>query len=283
MTARAGFTLIEVLLALALCGVVLSAAFSAVHLSWKYRSAGTTQVEQSQIVRGVLQDLALDLRSTVRFPGAVPISDKLANVDGMTPEMMAMFKNLAKQDSSQFEQLSDIEEQVLQFDSVGLTDPIHFYGEPDFFVMLSNSENYRFASSTVANQPPVLQQHVVWFSNSGRSVRVPFGVSNDQLQFSTLSAPSRQTGLLRMAQTFDARTAGSSNQKSDANWTKIIPDSTTASFRYFDGVEWRTAWDSQKAKRCPAAVEITLHLRQQDSGENARLVVRLPQETERQF
>ena len=281
--ARSGFTLIEVLLALALCGVVLSAAFSAVHLSWKYRSAGTLQVERSQIMRGVFQDVTLDIRSAVRFPEAAPTNDKLDTVDGMTPEMMAMFKNLANQEAPQFEELSEIEERVLQFDSVGLTDPIHFFGDVDFFVMLSDSENYRFASTAVANHPPVLQQHVVWFSNSGRSLRVPFSVSNGQLQFTTLSALSEQSGLLRMVQTFDARTAGSSNQNSDTNWTRIIPDSKTASFRYFDGMEWRTTWNSQDAKRCPVAVEITLHSGQQRAKEKMRFVVRLPQETGQQF
>ena len=88
---RSGFTLMELLLALVLTGMIMTAAFGAVQLSWKYRSAGDAQVEQSQTVRGVLQDITLDLRSTA-IPVQTTIDDQVSRIEGLPDDVAIMFR-----------------------------------------------------------------------------------------------------------------------------------------------------------------------------------------------
>tara|TARA_R110002072_G_scaffold303069_2_gene492688 strand:- start:16075 stop:16998 length:924 start_codon:yes stop_codon:yes gene_type:complete len=279
---RLGFTLMELLLALMLCGMVLSAAFGAVHLSWKYRSAGEAQVEQSQVIRGVLQDITLDLRSGSVPPEPMDDEEKLADVAGLPDHIAAAFKALVRKEAPQIEGLSSIEERVLEFDSIDQVDPVHFYGEPEFFVVLTDSPNYRFVSSNEKGGDRSPLSHVVWWWNSGQAIRVPFSIRNDQIQRRTLGGDLEHAGLVRVRQDFDARSSRSVMESrsgtigpDDGNWTSIIPDAHEVSFRYSDGIEWKASWDSHATQRLPSAVEFNF-VRKHDMVEH-RFVIRLPQ------
>jgi prepilin-type N-terminal cleavage/methylation domain-containing protein len=281
---RHGFTLMELLLALMLCGMVLSAAFGAVHLSWKYRSAGEAQVEQSQVVRGVLQDITLDLRSGSVPPAPMDDEEKLTDVAGLPDHIAAAFKALVRKEASQIEGLSNIEERVLEFDSIDQVDPVHFYGEREFFVVLTASPNYRFVASNEVGRVRSPLSHAVWWWNSGQAIRVPFSIRNDQVQRRTLSGDPEHAGLVRVRQDFDARSSRSvmgsrsgTIGPDDGHWTSIIPDAHEVSFRYSDGIEWKASWNSHVTQTLPSAVEFNL-VRKQDMVEH-RFVIRLPQVT----
>lgn len=272
----------ELLLALMLCGMVLSAAFGAVHLSWKYRSAGERQVEQSQVVRGVLQDISLDLRAAVIPPELQDTEEELTEVAELPDHIAEAFKTLVRTESPQFKGLSRIEERVLEFDSIEKVDPIHFYGERDFIVIFSDSPNYRFAASDNPGTARSPLSHTVWWWNSGRAIRVPFSIRNDRLQRRTLTGDAVHGGLVRVQQDFDARSSKSgvgsrsgAISPTDGDWTSIVPDASEVSFRYSDGVNWQTSWNSHAIRKLPAAVEFIL-ARKQDPVEH-RFVIRLPQ------
>lgn len=279
---RQGFTLMELLLALMLCGMVLSAAFGAVHLSWKYRSAGETQVEQSQVIRGVLQDISLDLRSAVVPPEPQDTEEQLSEIANLPDHIAAAFKTLVRKESPQFTNPNRIEERVLEFDSIEKIDPIHFYGERDFFVAFSDSPNYRFTNLTSQGSASSPLSHTVWWWNSGRAIRVPFSIQNDRLQRRTLTGNAAYNGLIRVQQGFDVRSVKSTAGgragaivPSDGHWMSIVPDVSEVSFRYSDGVTWQASWNSHSTRTLPAAVEFIL-ARKQDPVEH-RFVIRLPQ------
>lgn len=274
----------ELLLALMLCGMVMSAAFAAVHLSWKYRSAGETQVEQSQVMRGVLQDMALDLRSAVVPPVPQQIDDELAEIATLPDEVVAAFKIAARKESSALTGLAEIEERVLEFNSIEPVDPVHFYGEPDFFVVLSGSPNYRFAASHDGAGVNSTLSHAVWWWNRGRSVRVPFSVRNDRIQRRTLTAESEYPGLIRVWRDVESPVAARSSpgnaaaiDQHEGDWTSIIGDLEHLSFRYSDGLDWKDSWNSHAVQALPTAVEFRF-VRRQDLVER-RFVLRLPQST----
>ena len=67
---RAGHTLIEILLALGLSLVILSAAYAALDQHWRYAEAGQRQTERMQVTRALFERMSLDLRSVVFRPDA---------------------------------------------------------------------------------------------------------------------------------------------------------------------------------------------------------------------
>ncbi|MDA1052670.1 MAG: prepilin-type N-terminal cleavage/methylation domain-containing protein [Planctomycetota bacterium] len=62
---RAGHTLIEILLALGLSLVILTAVYAALDQHWRYADAGQRQTERMQVTRALFERLSLDVRSVV--------------------------------------------------------------------------------------------------------------------------------------------------------------------------------------------------------------------------
>ncbi|MEO1996366.1 MAG: prepilin-type N-terminal cleavage/methylation domain-containing protein, partial [Planctomycetaceae bacterium] len=212
LRSRCGFTLIELLLALALCGIVLSAAFGAVHLSWKYRTAGESQVANALVIRGVLQDMTLDLRTTALPPQSTPSDETIDATDGVPDAVADALQELAPSAEARMSEVGDVREQMLQWETIDHVRPVHFYGAENFFVLLASADNYRFATSAMSGRDTVeaasaAQAHVVWWWNSGSNLRVPFSIRNQQLDERTLVGDADWVGLVRMRLACDARLA----------------------------------------------------------------------------
>lgn len=282
-----GFTLVELLLALALCGIVLSAAFGAVHLSWKYRTAGEAQVVRALVIRGVLQDMTLDLRTAAVPLDSESVENEQAGVVGLPDEVAEAFTEFAEQTASHWDGVADIREQVLEFDRVDQVNPVHFFGVDNCFVMLSASENPRFAAAsahkrTHSRSVNASMSHVVWWWNSGAATRVPFSIRNDQLEYRTLIGAADGRSLARMQLGFDARGAQSGSvgrpgplTAASGNWTSINDDVREVTFRYSDGRQWQSSWNSHLSRRLPTAVELKLEVGPR--ADQQRLVIRIPQ------
>lgn len=65
---RAAHTLIEILLALGLSLVILTAVYAALDQHWRYAAAGQQQTERMQVARALFERLSLDVRSAVFRP-----------------------------------------------------------------------------------------------------------------------------------------------------------------------------------------------------------------------
>lgn len=278
---RRGFTLLELLLALLLSGMLLSAAFAAVHLSWKYRSAGAAQVEVAMVTRGVLEDLTVDLRS-----GVVPADDnsvrhQLDSITGLPNGAALMLAQMAhKKGAVEFEGLSEIRERVLQFETDETINPVHCYGESRFFVIQTANPNYRFAETENPSSAAAVS-HVVWWWNSGQATRVPFRIQNDRLQYSTVSASNDMHGLVRIYRSMGADSVKSGQStmldETGAAWTRVLTSVESAEFRYSDGDAWVNSWNSHTSGRLPNAVELVVRRTQDPTAH--RFVIRLPQVT----
>lgn len=266
-TGDGGFTLMELLLALVLSGMIMTAAFGAVQLSWRYRSAGDTQVKQSQTIRGVLEDITLDLRSAaIPFRAAAGV-DQANQASEIPDEVASMFRQLVRDEEQSGETFGpDIEERVLDFDVIDTVNPIHFYGESDFLVLLSMSKNYRFSNEISSSVTPISQ--VVWCGGKAEMIRVPFAFRNGRLDYTTIPRSHQKGSVVRIQQPVSSAAETSIS-------TTVISEATQLSFRYFNGVEWKSKWNSHDSKQLPSAVEFTLDQAQFSSSQ--RFVIRLPQ------
>lgn len=61
----AGFTLVEVIIALALASLLFVAVYQALHLHWQYANAGGDDVARSQLLRAIASQFERDLRSVI--------------------------------------------------------------------------------------------------------------------------------------------------------------------------------------------------------------------------
>ena len=289
-TTRSGFTLVEVLLALSLCAFVVSAAFGAIHLSWKYRTAGETQVANALLVRGVLHDLTLDLRTAV-LPTQTGAIEASSTSSEMPSALMQAIKELDAppqlQTQLQLQDVANVREQLLEWDDVDQLQPVHFYGNASCFLMLSAVENHRFQSPTSsitdrAIQSRSPQSHVIWWWNEGRNTRLPFSVNNQRLIERSLVGSSHAEGLVRVRLAFDvlAQRSFAGTRRDPINhdtgeWITVLSDVESLKFRYSDGDRWWESWNSESSGQLPTAVECLLVRKR--SRDKQRLVVRLPQ------
>src|SRR6187549_365790 len=72
--ASAGFTLVEVLVALSLSTILLTSVYASLSLYWRISTAGQTQVEQAQLTRAIFRQMEIDLGSLIYTPPQ-PTSD----------------------------------------------------------------------------------------------------------------------------------------------------------------------------------------------------------------
>ena len=67
----AGFTLIEVLVAVAMALLLLTAVYSAIDMHWRFESSGQLELQRGQVARAVYGRLSIDIRS-VQFVAPDP-------------------------------------------------------------------------------------------------------------------------------------------------------------------------------------------------------------------
>ena len=256
---RRGFTLIELLLAIGLCGLLMSATMSAVHLSWKYRVDGDRSVEQTERIRGVYDDIAADLRN-----GVSPDFRAAETPSGVAPAAFEALQQLIQlEEETEIEQ-ADFSEQFLDVSVEGRIDPVHFYGESDFFSILTDRKSHRFPDAQSGTE----RQHIVWTAGE-TALRLPFHLRDGKL-IDSARAKSPFNGIVRWQRVFDARTESVEPARADT----ILPEAKSIAFRYFNGSRWSNSWNSHQERSLPVAVELHITTANETSHQ---FVVRLPQ------
>ena len=262
-TSRLGFTLVEILAALVLSAMLVSAVFGAMHQQWKLRTAGETQVERSQVVRGIVADLTEDLRA-VR---AMPV---IAQSEETTPHNGSLWQKPTAI------RASDLSEQLLNVARHVPKTPLRFVGEAHWLVIETSQANSRFHPLAETSSSDESQQ-VLWFCSHGESLRVPVARERERLLRRSIACRDRSPGLTRVELPAVERTRWGSDSLTldDQHWFAIASEVSSLRFRYFDGREWHANWDSHTRRRLPNAVEVRVSI----SDIPQTFVIRLAQGT----
>lgn len=262
---RTGFTLIEVLAVLAISGMIVIAAFGAIHTQTRLQTTGQSQVERSLIRRGVFDDLSSDLRAVVR-----------PTLEASPPPKTGPQRETLWQGATPLP-TTDFSERVLEFSPRSSSTVVGFYGDADRLVIELSAPSSRFpaeTSSTAGSTLPSGSQQILWYCHSGRALRVPTSRHRDSLQYTAVNAAEWPRGLTRI--TFPALSALTAKTLTPqtAVWDSIDTEIETIGFRYFDGHTWHSSWDGHARKELPHAVEVQLT---SASSETQSFLIRLPQ------
>lgn len=260
---RAGFTLLEVVLALSLAVLLLGAIFTAMDQSWKMTSRGREEMERSQLARALMRKFAIDIRS-IAYVAPPPTESDASSSSSST----ATASTSGSSGSSTASTASSS-------------------GSGSSSSSSGNSSATTGSASTTDTEEPTARSIGI----RGNSQRIEMHISRARrdLEFSAnldgakmrthtsdlrvvtyqlgqpggsaLPGGAPMQGLIRME---GDRMATLMVEEKGAAPTSLslpqalAPEVANVQFRFFDGVAWFTVWDSEESGRLPRAVEIVI-------------------------
>lgn len=257
-TPRAGLTLIEVLISVALSGILLTAIYGAVNIYFQLSHAGYKEIERSQLARVVLSRMELDLRSIVYRPdeASTSTSDPSTSTTGSTTD-----------DTSDDTTTIEVQDPA---DAYGGSDS-GLHGDQSSIVLhVSRPALQQDPESAALGTPTSDLKTVAYFQAGSGTGGLQAAVS------SKLAAKGKSvaTGLARMEGDRLTMQMAEKQGNTDAlvGQSELLAEEVASvQFRYFDGLEWVTAWDSAARGALPQAVEITVELKFEDQSKGVGL------------
>ncbi|WP_310820343.1 prepilin-type N-terminal cleavage/methylation domain-containing protein [Stratiformator vulcanicus] len=256
-----GFTLIEVVLALALTVVLMAAILSALELNRRLVMTGREEIERARIARAVFQRISRDLRSVTFRVDTIAAEEDGAVVDSADPAAAAGEDSESTTEEEPEEDEATVigavdPESSLLAASGGLT------GSTDALVMQICRPprlNYRLSGANGGTSQVSELQSVSYFVASPGAGGLAGAVGDARAEVGL----SRLSGDRLAIEQADVE----GNLGLLANATEVLaPEITAVYFRYFDGAGWVEAWDSSVTRNLPAAVEVTFVFEAEDQS-----------------
>ena len=246
---EAGFTLLEVVLAIGLCGAVMALLATAIDLYLVRVDTSRTQVETAQLARTLLTTIADDLRAArysvaaIGGPTTTGTDPSGETASGGTASDTGLGQ-AASTDLGIYGTLTE-----LRIDRVA-------------------ARSWRQVTVparevAVDADPHDMPQTVEYFFEEGRVMTIADlaagGVSDDTNLAGYTGLYRRQTPTAAMMSTAST-TSGGALADSQEPAELLAPEVVQIAFMYSDGVEWYEEWDSAAQQSLPAAVEIKVSL-----------------------
>jgi len=241
-----GYTLVEILLALALSAALLASIWTLFDLYTKLFDDGLAKVENSHLSRVLLQQISDDLHAAIQDPvgGSSPQSEGTAPV-----------RRFGLSGSST----------ELRFDVLQVTPE---QGNPIPVGQWSAS-----GQVTEARVPELRTVYYSFTSQPTTDGVSRLGLMRRELDFETPVGVDDGTGLddssaidLLGPEALAGDAAGDDTQADSSAVDPLddsvmwVPEVLSVEFRYFDGNGWTSAWSSLQRKSLPVAVEVVLHI-----------------------
>lgn len=264
---RSGFTLLELLIAMALTLTLMGLLYTAMDLHYRFSTIGQIEVERCQIARRLLTEMAADIGSVVYRPEEIPEEDP----DNDTPAT---------------EETTTVAPEIIYTptDLAFAGGSLGLFGDGDSIVIhvrrprrASNN-----TSDTLSSQSGSDLQTVSYFLVGGQgSMAVTYG----SLISGNTAFNQQKTGVARMIGS-PLELSLMENPDDAALMTSesrmLAEEIELLQFEYHDGYEWLPEWDSQAEGRLPNAVGIKIQFRDEEYDEQS-ITQQSPSELTREF
>ena len=262
---RRGYTLLELLLSLALSVLVIGVIGFGIQLYLVALTQQQAKIERKQLARGLIQMISNDLRAGVQYK-ATDYADLENLVQtqllGATEAVgeLAELAELAGEGAAEANALlTDVEEETteLVIDEEAESFRPALFGSSDAIALdvsrLPRMDQY---NSIVADNESEIQtpsdiKTLSYFFSSANPR------DNNGVQFAQVASGGlyrRQVDRAVASYAGDFGLAGSPDESSDL----VAGEVAEIRFRYFDGNGWQSEWDSEELGGFPLAIEVTL-------------------------
>ncbi|MBW3597195.1 MAG: type II secretion system protein GspJ [Planctomycetes bacterium] len=315
-TAESGFTLLELLLALALATLVFAAIAMAIDIHLRIINVGRTETEEAQLARAILRRMSDDLRGAVAYQ-VIDFSslDQLASDDATLGSLQSeddltgadLDDESAGGGASGEDDLPAAEDEMPHSSSQDIASTAAPAVIPGVY-----GNQYELQIDVSRLPRPDEFDAVMMLADGASPMQIPSDIKTVSYYLrapgdAAAASPMTQGGFSDEAELggLVRREIDRAVARYDADYGDvtlldaagdvIAPEVTGLEFRYFDGVGWLLEWDSELMGGLPVAVEIALAItprRFLETGEDAvfgasageyfpgeivyRMVVRLP-------
>lgn len=273
---RHGLSLLELMVASAIAVVLMAAVSAAIHLYSRSVDVGRTNIEEAQLGRAVMKLMEDDLRnciwkndidfSSVEALAAGSTSGALSSLTGgatsgidMSAASSALGGDASLDTGAATTDLAASSVPAMQIGLYGNETELQFDMSRLPRVDEYDPEYVGFRSQKLADRPSDVKT-VTYY------LLIP-GSANQGTVGDSAAGSVEQSGLVRRvldrSVTQWALQNGDTRQL-DATAEVIAPEISFLSFRYFDGYEWYTEWDSSTMGGLPLAVDIVIAIRSAD-------------------
>lgn len=273
---RRGISLLELLIALGLGILLIGSVGATLMIILRTEAAGRQKMERAQLVRALYLRMSDNLR-------AVTYLEEIAVNEDSSDQSAA---EDVDQDDVEAE-LGIVESEEFLTPSEAIMEKTHgLYGDESSLVVFIHRPARlpaRIASQSSATdeEDAVIDsvtdsglRTVSWYLNDSSSIGSLVGkteISSSMMDLSSMGETD-SGGLSRLEQ--DAMEVNFSDDVGDLLGLKaelLAPEVLSVQFRYFDGADWVSQWDSAIQERLPSAVEVTLTFQEVDAESNRLL------------
>lgn len=235
-----GFSLLEVLIALALTVMLLSAVYAAIDLYWKFERAGRVEMERTQIIRAIVARMDEDFGSIVfKAPSDETFDDLL---------------------EEELEEQSPLTLGGLEEEGTGITFGLVGNAELLHLSVSKPSRSLSYASFLEREDPDSRMSDLMTATYG----LAPVSTGRERMTTTTftrteppvdpaIEAQRPKTGFGRRLYDLYALTSTSDTLEPH---DVTAPEITDVRFRYFDGADWGDGWDSREIGALPRAIEV---------------------------
>jgi prepilin-type N-terminal cleavage/methylation domain-containing protein len=253
-----GFTLFEVLVALALSTLVLTIIGMAIDFHLRVVEAGRSRVEEAQLARAILHRMADDIRTALCYDPMDIQNLATTAIGGQADRAMDLFgEDVPAEDADALEDAAaslgdDLTEEEESSTMPGL------YGESNWLqVDVSRPLRLEEFSALFDNE---LQMEYTGPVGDIRSI-VYYLAGSESAPVQSSNQIEESVGLMRMevdraVADFAAKQGFFDETQTESE--SIAPEVTDLVFQYYDGYEWVDYWDSEERGGLPVAVMIAM-------------------------
>ena len=276
LTNRAGFTLLELLIAIGLTSSLMVALFSAMDIYFKLQLDSQEEITRQQISRALLRQMTRDIQSVVfvkkqavddeetapTSPGTgSAASGGSTQADGST--QAGGSNSLSSTGSTAQTTDGDTTAAMLKYTSglVGsATDLLLYVSRPDRTLSYVDAQSLTSTSERTGDLM-MIRYLVADTSAGGLSSTIAKRFAGNK---------NGPIGLVRITgDLYGMSTAVQAGEERDFTCVDQIDaeEVSQVAFSYFDGLNWQETWDSTTLNSLPVAIEIILTLRNAESGD----------------